>query len=111
MKNLMGVIADRNKFHFNLGQRIADLNSLVRPTLTLVDAVRILMTHGPASGDLNDVKLANTVIASHDIVAADAYAATLFGLTGADIPAIRAGAQMGLGTTDLGGVKVEEINV
>lgn len=111
MKNLMGVIVDRNKFHINLGQRTADLNSLVRPSLTLVDAVRILMSHGPASGNLNDVKLANTVIASHDIVAADAYAATLFGLTGADIPAIRAGAQMGLGTSDLSGVKVEEISV
>lgn len=111
MKNLLGVIVERNKLHINLGQRIADLNSLVRPTLTLVDAVRILMHHGPTSGNLNDVKLANTVIASHDIVAADAYAATLFGLTGADIPAIRAGAQMGLGTMDLDSVKVEEISL
>lgn len=111
MKNLMGVIVERNKFHINLGQRIADLNSLVRPTLTLVDAVRILMKHGPTSGNLNDVKLTNTVIASHDVVAADAYAATLFGLTGADIPAIRTGAQMGLGTMDLSSVKVEEISV
>ena len=49
--------------------------------------------------------------ASHDIVATDAYAATLFGLTGADIPAIRAGVQMGLGTMDLSSVKVEEISV
>jgi uncharacterized protein (DUF362 family) len=111
MKNLLGVIVERNKIHINLSQRIADLNSLVRPTLTLVDAVRILMRHGPSSGNLNDVKLANTVIASHDIIAADAYAATLFGLTGADIPAIRAGAQMGLGTMDLGSVKVEEISL
>ena len=111
MKNLLGIIHDRNQFHVNLGQRIADLNSVVRPTLTLVDAVRILMNHGPASGDLNDVKLTNTVIASHDIVAADAYATTLFGLTGADIPAIRAGAEMGLGTMDLSSVRVEEINV
>ena len=111
MKNLLGVIVERNKLHINLGQRIADLNSLVRPTFTLVDAVRILMNHGPTSGDLNDVKLANTIIASRDIVAADAYAATLFGLTGADIPAIRAGAQMGLGTMDLGSVKVEEISL
>jgi uncharacterized protein (DUF362 family) len=111
MKNLMGVILDRNQFHFNLGQRLADLNSLVRPSLTVVDGVRILMNHGPTGGSLDDVKLTNTVIASHDIVAADAYAATLFGLTGADIPAVRAGAQMGLGTMDLSGVKIEEISV
>ena len=113
MKNLMGVITGENRgdFHVNLGQRVADLNSLVRPTLTVVDAVRILMDHGPTGGSLDDVKLANTVIASHDFVAADAYAATLFGLTGADIPAIRAGEDMGLGTTDLGRIKVKEISV
>jgi len=111
MKNLMGIITNRGDFHSNLAQRVADLNSLVRPTLTVVDAVRILMDHGPTGGSLDDVKLVNTVIASHDFVAADAYAATLFGLIGADIPAIRAGAEMGLGTTDLGRIKVEEISV
>jgi uncharacterized protein (DUF362 family) len=111
MKNLLGLVTDRNKFHSNLGQRIADLNSCVRPTLTVVDAVRILMNHGPSGGDLNDVKKTDTVIASRDIVAADAYAATLFGLTGTDIPAIRAGAEKGLGTMDLGSIKIEEINV
>ncbi|MDH7486767.1 MAG: DUF362 domain-containing protein [Anaerolineae bacterium] len=111
MKNLMGVIQNRSGMHINLGQRIADLTSLVRPTLTVVDAVRILMDHGPTGGSLDDVKLTNTVIASQDIIAADAYAATLFGLTGADIPAIVAGAAMGLGTMDLGSVKVEEIAV
>lgn len=111
MKNLMGLILNRPEFHFNLGQRLADLTSLLRPELTVVDAVRILTNHGPTGGDLADVKLTNTVIASHDIVAADAYAATLFGLTGVDIPAIRAGAEMGLGTTDLKSVKIEEIKV
>ena len=111
MKNLMGVILNRGQFHSNLGQRIADLTSLLKPDLTIVDGVRILMNHGPSGGDLNDVKLANTIIASRDIVAADAYAATLFGLTGEDIPAIRAGAQMGLGTADLKSVKIEELVV
>jgi len=111
MKNLMGVILDRSKFHFNLGPRLADLTSLIRPALTVVDAVRILMNHGPSGGSLSDVKLANTVIASHDIVAADAFAATLFGLTGADIPATRAGEQMGLGTADLSRIKIDEIGV
>jgi uncharacterized protein (DUF362 family) len=111
MKNLLGVIEDRSRMHMNLGPRIADLTSLVRPTLTVVDAVRILVDHGPTGGSLDDVRLMNTVIASHDIVAADAYAATLFGLTGADVPATVAGAEMGLGTMDLGGIRVEEISL
>jgi uncharacterized protein (DUF362 family) len=79
--------------------------------LTVVDCVRILMNHGPTGGNLDDVRMANTVIASRDPVAADSYAATLFGLTGADIPAVRAGAQMGLGTMDLKSVRIEEISV
>ena len=100
---------ERNKLHFNLGQRIADLTSLIRPELTVVDAIRILTNHGPTGGDLNDVKITNTIIASPDIVAADSYAATLFGLSGADIPAIRAGAAMGLGTMNLDDIKIEAI--
>jgi uncharacterized protein (DUF362 family) len=111
MKNLMGVVQNRNQLHFNLGQRVADLASLVRPSLTVIDGVRILMNNGPTGGDLNDVKLANTVIASRDVVAADSYAATLFNLAGADIPAVRAGAQMGLGTMDLKSIRIEEISV
>ena len=109
-KNLMGVIAGPNQFHRNLGQRVADLVSLVRPTLTVVDAVRILTAHGPTGGSLNDVKQTDTVVASHDTVAADAWAATLFGLAGADIPYVKAAAEMGLGTMELGSVKVEEVS-
>jgi uncharacterized protein (DUF362 family) len=110
-KNLLGVVSDPNQIHINIGQRVADLVSIIRPTLTVVDAYRILMDHGPTGGSLNDVRQANTIIASHDIIAADAYGATLFGLTGADIPYIKKGAEMGLGTLDLSAVKLEEINV
>ncbi len=111
MKNLLGIVQKPNRFHSNLAQRTADLNSRVHSTLTVVDAVRILKDHGPTGGNLNDVEIANTVIASHDIVAADSYAATLFGLTGNDIPTIRSGAQMGLGNMDLSSITVEKIDV
>jgi len=110
-KNLLGVILRPGQIHANLGQRTADLVSLVRPTLTVVDAVRMLMAHGPTGGNLSDVRLTNTVIASHDIVAADAYAATLFELTGPDIPYVKAAADMGLGTLNLESIKIEEIAV
>jgi uncharacterized protein (DUF362 family) len=103
MKNLLGIVQNPNRFHSNLAQRTADLNSRVHSTLTVVDA--------PTGGNLDDVEIANTVIASHDIVAADSYAATLFGLTGNDIPTIRTGAQMGLGNMDLSNISVEKIDV
>lgn len=111
MKNLFGVTGTPSLLHSNLGQRTADITSLVRPALTVVDAVRILTSNGPTGGSLDSVKLTNMVIASHDIVAADAYATTLFGLTGADIDYIQAGADMGLGTMDLKSIKLVEENV
>jgi uncharacterized protein (DUF362 family) len=110
-KNLLGVVKSPNRIHVNLGQRIADLTSAIRPTLTVVDAYRILVEHGPTGGSLNDVKETHTVIASHDSVTADSYAATLFGLTGADVPFIKASADMGLGVLDWKSVRLAEINV
>jgi len=111
MKNLMGVVRDRDGMHARgLHQAIADVATVVRPQLTIVDAVRILTRNGPTGGNLNDVKKTDTVIASTDVVAADAYATTLFGMTGKDIDYIRYGAEMGLGEMDLTKIKIEEIN-
>jgi len=110
-KNLMGLIENRGSIHRNIGQRLADLSSLFRPALTVVDAVRILMDNGPTGGDLNDVKRTDLIIASHDVVAADAYATRLFGLQPSDIGYIVASAKMGLGTSDLTGVRVEELSL
>lgn len=111
MKNLMGLINNRPMFHFSLGQRLADLTSRVMPTLTIIDAVRILVANGPTGGDLNDVRKLDTVIASMDIVAADSYATGLFGLKPDDISAIRAASAMGLGQSDLTKLKIEEIKL
>ncbi len=108
-KNLMGLIDDRSRIHSNLGDRLVDLVTLFKPKLTVVDAYRMLMANGPTGGRLNDVKLGKTVIASQDIVAADAYAATLFDLKPDAISYVRAGAERGLGTMDLKSMKIEEI--
>ena len=111
MKNLMGLVQDRGSIHHNLGQRIADLTSLFQPDLTVVDAVRVLMANGPTGGDLDDVKKLDTVIASADIVAADSYATSLFGLRPEDIAYIPAAAAMGLGRSDLENLKIEQITI
>ncbi len=109
MKNLMGVVRDRSAFHFNLGQRIADLSTLLKPKLTVVDAVRILVANGPSGGNLNDVKKLDTIVASPDIVAADSFATTLFGKQPEDIPYIKAAASMGLGRSDLQNLNIKEL--
>jgi uncharacterized protein (DUF362 family) len=112
MKNLMGLIESRNAFHSRgLHECIADLSSALRPHLTIVDAVRILMENGPTGGNLDDVKRTDTVIASADPVAADAFATSLFNLAPKDIGYIQLGAEMGLGEMDLGKVHVAEVQV
>lgn len=112
LKGLMGVIQNRSELHLALDQRIADLSTALKPTLNVIDGVRVLMNHGPTGGNLNDVKIANTVIASHDPVAADAYAAQiLFGKPPQDIRHIRISAEMGLGTYDFGRVRVKEVTM
>jgi uncharacterized protein (DUF362 family) len=111
LKNLMGLVLDRGALHVNLGQRIADLGSLFRPKLTVIDAVRILTANGPTGGDLNDVKKLDTIIISPDIVAADSFATSLFGLTPSDIDYISSAASIGLGRMDLENLNIEEINL
>jgi uncharacterized protein (DUF362 family) len=111
MKNLMGTIFNRPQMHQNLGQRLPDLTSRVRPELTVVDAVRMLMRNGPTGGSLDDVHKIDTVIVSPDIVAADSYAATLFELQPTDLSYVRAAADMGLGRSDLDNLRIEELTV
>lgn len=111
MKNLLGTIYDRPSMHRQLGERIAYLANYLRPALTVVDAVRILVDHGPTGGNLADVRQMDTLIASRDIVATDSYAATLFGLRPADLANVVAGVEIGLGRSDLENLLIEEIAV
>jgi uncharacterized protein (DUF362 family) len=110
MKNLMGIVRDRPTMHGKLGQAIADLNTLVKPDLTVLDAVRILTANGPSGGKLSYVKKLDTVVAGTDVVATDAYAATLLGLEPTDLDYVKIGAAMGLGQSDLSKLNIEVLS-
>jgi uncharacterized protein (DUF362 family) len=112
MKGLMGVILDREPLHQNIHQRVADLSTAIRTSLTVVDAVRVVVANGPTTWNAEDVVTANTIIASHDIVAADAYATqTLFKMKPEDIGYIKLGAAMGLGRSDLANLRIKEVSI
>lgn len=112
LKNIMGVIGEnRGKIHNNFDVKIVDLNLVIKPQLTIIDAVRILMNNGPTGGNLNDVKEMNTIIAGVDPVAVDAYGATLFGLTPAELGFLVEAKIRGLGTMDLNALKIERVNL
>lgn len=107
MKNLMGVIGgSRGKLHTDIAEALADINSVLPSDLTVIDATRILVANGPQGGRTEDVRRLDTLIASPDLVAADAYAATLFDLKPEEVPSIVAGARRGLGVMDLQRVRL-----
>ena len=107
LKNVMGIMGgNRGYIHRNLDTALADVNACFKSHLTIIDATRILTAHGPQGGSIADVKKLNKVIASTDIVAADAFATTLFGLKPADISVTVAAYKRGIGEMNLNRIKV-----
>jgi len=102
MKNLMGVCgANRGKMHSGIDINLVDLTEFIKPDLTIIDAYRILVRNGPTGGNLSDVELKETVIASTDPVLSDAYAVTLFGHKPQEYRWIELGAESKLGRMDI----------
>jgi uncharacterized protein (DUF362 family) len=110
MKNWYGVLGgQRVKLHQNIHLSIVDLAAMVKPTVTVMDATRILLANGPTGGSLADVKQMDTIAVSSDEVALDAFGATLLGLSPADLGFIIEGMKAGLGTPDWRSLKIEEL--
>ena len=108
MKNFIGVTANMSDIHsFDTHRAIADLNTLVKPTLSVIDASVILLDNGP--GGPGPTRDTGQVIASPDVVAADSYACTLFGLTARDVPYIIYGGEAGLGEVDYNKLKIARV--
>jgi len=102
MKNWIGAIGGRRSaLHQDIHQIIVDLAQFFSPTLTLIDATRIMIRNGPSGGRLSDVATRNTLVLGNDQVAADAKASTLFGLSPEQVGHILLGQKRGLGTYDL----------
>ncbi len=106
IKNLMGVIWNRWSFHtwYNINYALADLMTVIRPQLTLLDATRALVTGGP--GGPGEVQRPNLVIAGTDPVAVDSYGVTVapwYGqqFKGRQVEHLLAAHQRGLGKIDL----------
>jgi uncharacterized protein (DUF362 family) len=110
LKNWFGIVGgDRHRLHYDLGVAITDLNRFLRPTLTVVDATRVLLRNGPRGGNLDDTLDKNTVLASVDPVAADAYACTLLGFNPGEVAHLMAAEAEGLGTSDWKRLRTREV--
>jgi len=90
---------------------VPNVETIVRlkPTLVVVDAMRVLMRNGPQGGNIDDTREMNTVVASIDQVAADAWACQLIGQHRDNIPYLKMGHERGLGTMYWEQLKVREV--
>ena len=112
MKNWMGVMGgSRRQIHQKLDESLVDLATKIKPTLTILDCVRILTANGPQGGSLTDVKKLDTVIAGVDQIAIDSYGATLFGMKGSDLGYVTIGSRRGLGQMDLNRLRIRKVQV
>jgi uncharacterized protein (DUF362 family) len=106
MKNWFGVMGGaRNRLHQRIDQSIVDISRFVRPTLIVVDAVRVLKTNGPQGGRPEDVAQMNTMAGTVDQVAADAFGSELLGLDPPAVGYVRMGHEQGLGNMDYRALK------
>ena len=111
LKNMMGLIEDRRAFHtkHDLHRSIADMNRVIRPALTVLDATRILTTGGPTGPGKTVQK--NLVVAGTDRVAVDSYGVSLERWNGrklepAQVSHILAAHEAGLGEMNIAELKV-----
>lgn len=111
VKNMYGVIPAglRTRFHGeyirneDFCQMLVDIFSVIKPQLTIVDAVVAMEGEGPADGSL---KQAGVILASEDTVALDAVTTKIMGLNPADIYTTRYGDERGLGVGNLQHIEV-----
>jgi uncharacterized protein (DUF362 family) len=101
MKNWFGALTgERSRLHQRLPQVTAELGSALQPTLTVVDATRVLTGGGPTGGSLSLVEKPDLVAVATDPVAADAWGGSLLDLERHQLPHLDIAVRLGLGTTD-----------
>jgi len=111
IKGLMGLIWDREIFHsqVNMNQALADLATVIKPQLTILDATRALTSGGP--GGPGEVKKPNLIIAGIDPVAVDSYGVSVVpwygqNFKGRQVEHLQIAHQRGLGKIDVEQSKV-----
>ena len=97
----MGIAGgNRSQWHDTLADHLCDLVSFVKPTLHIVDAIRVLTAGPPRGGNLDDVKFIGAVAISTDYVALDAWGAEQLQHKPLEIESIARATERGLGQPD-----------
>ncbi len=112
VKNLFGCIPGRRKvqWHLNTGvsrdafaKMLVELCALIKPRLTVMDAIVGMEGNGPGNGDPRELGL---VLAGGDPVAIDVVCGTLVRADAAILPVTRAAVGTGFGETSLDRIRI-----
>ena len=112
MKNIFGLLPDKLKMKYHakgISKVILDINSVLKPHLTVIDGFVALEGKGPVDGTPIEM---NVIIAGKDSVATDATAARVMGIDPHEIRHIREANQKGMGEIDnieILGSKIEKV--
>jgi uncharacterized protein (DUF362 family) len=101
-KNMMGLVGgNRERFHGSFDEMIVDVNRVLRPKLTIMDAYRALTQNGPGGGSLAGVIMMKTIVAGTDPVQVDSVGARLLGGDAKHLGYPKLAEKAGLGTTNI----------
>jgi uncharacterized protein (DUF362 family) len=97
MKNMFGLLPDKFKMKYhlrNISKVVVDINSVLKPRLTVIDGFIALEGSGPISG--SPVKM-DVIVAGRDVVAVDATACRVMGIDPSEVYHIRRAYEKGFG--------------
>jgi len=112
VKNLFGCIPGKRKvqWHFNTGVdhgafalMLVELAAVLKPSLTIMDAIVGMEGNGPGSGEPRTI---GAVLAGVDPVALDVVAGALVGVAPVNLPVIAAAAKARIGASSLNEVRI-----
>ncbi len=107
IKNQYGLVLDDQRMfcHRNdISPKIVDILRVIRPHLTVVDALAAVQGQAPLSGSL--IPDMNVIAAGTDVAAVDALCCALMGIGPMEVDMLRLARQEGLGVTDLADIEV-----
>ena len=102
LKNMMGAVMPKGSIHNPLSEKIADLASILKPCMAVVDGIIGGEGHELAGKPVE----MNLVIAGTDPVAVDAVGTAVMGFDPKNVKHLRLAEMKGVGTCDLNRIKI-----
>lgn len=107
MKNMMGVLPQREKWKMHLSglhHALVDLNRLVKPDLIIVDGIVGMEGMGPTIGSPVEM---NLILAGEDVVAVDTVGSAVMGFSTEEVKHLQLAGEARLGVNDLERIEIK----